>query len=112
MANTANRTDVHVIAMSCNPPSPTSPPASPSTRPPLLAAATALPQLDNDARALIALKRGIRRKGWTLEQFSRAVPCDKSTASRALSGKTRVTGAMLVAVDAVVVANDNGERAA
>lgn len=77
---------------------------------------TANPRVELDAelcnQARVALIRGMRARGWTVERLARECAADFSTACRWLSGESRVPGKALVAVGAVDVANDNGRRAA
>lgn len=66
--------------------------------------------LQRDAR--VAFIRGMRRKGWTIDHAMRECAADRKTVCRWISGESRVPGKALVAVGAVVVANDNAREAA
>ncbi|HEY3494372.1 MAG TPA: hypothetical protein VGK73_06790 [Polyangiaceae bacterium] len=59
--------------------------------------------------ALVALKRGMRRRGWTVEVLAKKTASSYVTAWRWLSGRAQIPAKALIAVGAV--ANDNEEAA-
>ena len=64
-----------------------------------------------EALVLKDFRRGIRRRGWTIEQAARECGSDPTAVTRWLSGERRLPAHAYAVVMGMVVENQNGKAA-